>query len=187
MLNKYVLWGTLDKYFNVKRLKNVTFLPWLSSFCAAASGWLEISRWVECMEMKSKSQMGDDYGGHISRGCKARRATSDESKEGQIREFSLSLCFSNWLLFLHSLFQQVQRKYECDPWIVTPQILTFYILQKFMDGAFLKCISKYDAQIWLSYQCMECFLEMRTFSLHVRDFQVSLILILAARSSRSPG
>ncbi|CAG01178.1 unnamed protein product, partial [Tetraodon nigroviridis] len=28
----------------------------------AASGWLEISRWVECMEMKSKSQMGDDYG-----------------------------------------------------------------------------------------------------------------------------
>lgn len=43
------------------------------------------------MEMKSKSQMGDDYGGHISRGCKARRATCDESKEGEIREFSLSL------------------------------------------------------------------------------------------------
>lgn len=42
------------------------------------------------MEMKSKSQMGDDYGGHISRGCKARRATSDESKEGRLGN-SLSL------------------------------------------------------------------------------------------------
>lgn len=42
------------------------------------------------MEMKSKSQMGDDYGGHISRGCKARRATYDESKEGRLGN-SLSL------------------------------------------------------------------------------------------------
>lgn len=98
LLNKYVLQGTLDKYFDVKRLKNVTFLPWLSSFCTAASGWFEFSRWVECMEMKSKSQMGDDYGGHISRGCKARRATYDESKEGRLGN-SLSLSFTSVIGF----------------------------------------------------------------------------------------
>lgn len=40
--------------------------------------------------MKSNSQMGDNYGGHISREGKARRATSDESKEGRLGN-SLSL------------------------------------------------------------------------------------------------
>lgn len=63
--------------------------------------------------MKSKSQMGDDYGGHISRGCKARRATSDESKEWRLGK-SFSLFTSVIDFYFCSLFQQVQRKYECD-------------------------------------------------------------------------
>lgn len=50
--------------------------------------------------MKSKSQMGDDYGGHISRGGKARRATSDESKEGRLGN-SLSLSLFSSVIGFH--------------------------------------------------------------------------------------
>lgn len=82
LLNKYVLQDILDKYFDIKRLKNVTFLPSLSSFCAAASGWFGFSRWVECTEMKSQSQMGDYYGGHISRGCKQGELLLMKAKRG---------------------------------------------------------------------------------------------------------
>lgn len=66
--------------------------------------------------MKPKSQMGNYDGGCISRGCKARRAASDESKEGRLGNY-LSLYFSNWLLSGRTLFSsKVQKqKFECNP------------------------------------------------------------------------